>query len=810
MIALNPLKKGNSLMTKYKESALSQEFFTIVLGDTVVFPSVPTVLEIYSKHNAEVCREVNKNDDYVFIISNKIDGSLNETGTVCKIVAFDAYDDGGAKVTVQGFCRATLTKLDTAKDTASVVCKTVQIHDVSADVTQLKNKTAELVGKLQKTLPRLPKEAMDEILKEENPGMYCDLIASTMLPLYSDRQQILEEFDPVKRLELLATLLKKQVKMAAEEVHIHKLTRQQIEENQRDYYLREQLKVLKRELGEDEEYDEEIADYMERTMKAGLEKEIEEKLVKEIKKLAKLPFASPESNVIRNYLDACLELPWNMTSKDCEDLSHAKTILDRDHDGMEDVKTRILEFLAVKNMAGSNKNQIICLCGAPGIGKTSVVSSIAEALGRKYVRVALGGIRDEADIRGHRKTYIGAMPGRIIDAVTRAKVANPLILLDEIDKITRDAHGDPASALLEVLDPDQNKNFRDHFIELPFDLSECLFIATANTLDTIPRPLLDRMEVIEMKTYSKEEKLSIAKNHLIPKQFKRHNLKKSRVRMDDAVILDIIDKYTAEAGVRNLERQIATVCRKVVRQMLENPEKNIYRISTKNISDYLGAPKILPERISEKDEVGVVNGLAYTTIGGDMLKVEAVTMKGTGKVEVTGSLGDVMKESAKIAVSIVRSNAEKYGIDPDFYKNLDIHVHFPEGAVPKDGPSAGVTLVTVLTSILGNYPVRRDVAMTGEVSLTGRIIPIGGLREKSMAAHKAGIKTVLVPEDNRGDYERLDDFLKNSLEYVFCKKVDEVLERALVMPEKKDDFEILPEFFKSSKSSTSSVQNKVR
>lgn len=797
-------------MTKYKESALSQEFLAVVLADTVVFPSVPTVLEIYSKHNADLCREVNKNDDYVFIISNKIDGSLNNTGTVCKIVSFDAYDDGGAKVAVQGFCRATLTKLDTATDVASVVCKTVQIQDISADVTQLKGKTVELVNKLQKTLPRLPKEAMDEILKEENTGMYCDLVASTMLPMYSDRQQILEEFDPVKRLELLAALLKKQIKMAAEEVHIHKLTRQQIEENQRDYYLREQLKVLKRELGEDEEYDEEIVDYMERTTKLQLDKEIEEKLIKEIKKLAKLPFASPESNVIRNYLDACLELPWNKNSKDCEDLLRAKIILDRDHDGMEDVKTRILEFLAVKNMAGSNKNQIICLCGAPGIGKTSVVSSIAEALGRKYVRVALGGVRDEADIRGHRKTYIGAMPGRIIDAVTRAKVANPLILLDEIDKITRDAHGDPASALLEVLDPDQNKNFRDHFIELPFDLSECLFIATANTLDTIPRPLLDRMEIIEMKTYSKEEKLSIAKNHLIPKQFKRHNLKKSRVRMDDAVICEIIDRYTAEAGVRNLERQIATVCRKVVRQMLENPEKNIYRISVKNISEYLGAPKILPEKLSDKDEVGVVNGLAYTTIGGDMLKVEAVTMKGTGKVEVTGSLGDVMKESAKIAVSIVRSNAEKYGIDPDFYKNLDIHVHFPEGAVPKDGPSAGVTLVTVLTSILGNYPVKRDVAMTGEVSLTGRIIPIGGLREKSMAAHKAGIKTVFVPEDNRGDYERLDDYLKNSLEYVFCKRVDEVLEGALVMPEKKGDFEMLPEFFRNNQSATAQIRDKVR
>jgi ATP-dependent Lon protease len=455
-------------------------------------------------------------------------------------------------------------------------------------------------------------------------------------------------------------------------------------------------------------------------------------------------------------------------------------ILDRDHDGMEEVKTRILEFLAVKNMVGSNKNQIICLHGAPGVGKTSVVSSIAEALGRKYVRVALGGVRDEADIRGHRKTYIGAMPGRIIDAVTKAKVSNPLILLDEIDKITKDAHGDPASALLEVLDPDQNKNFRDHFIEVPFDLSECLFIATANTLDTIPRPLLDRMEVIEMKTYSRDEKFSIAKNHLIPKQFKRHGLKKSRVRMDDSAVYEMIDRYTAEAGVRNLERSIATVCRKIVRQMVEDPDKKIYRVSVKNLASYLGAPKVIPEKIAEADEIGVVNGLAYTSIGGDMLKVEAVTMQGSGKVEVTGSLGDVMKESAKIAVSIVRSNATKYGIDPDFHKNLDIHIHFPEGAVPKDGPSAGVTLVTVLTSILGKYPVRRDVAMTGEVTLTGRVIPIGGLREKSTAAYAMGIRTILIPADNMRDIRELDSVVAEEVKFIPCSNLEDVLRVALV------------------------------
>ncbi len=783
-------------MTKFTEKALTQMFPTLCVEEVVVFPSIPTAFDVNSKASAELCEKVYKENAYLFVCTyvqgEKKNGPL-PIGTVCKVVDVEKYDDGGIRLTVQGLCRAEVAKFAYKSAVATVVCKTVVADNMTEAMKGDHEEAVRLLNKMQKVLPRAPKEVQEAIAKEENPGMFCDLIASTMFTLFRDRYAILEEFDPANRLALLVRLMRTQLKMLDEELHIHKLTRQQVEENQRDYYLREQLKVLKRELGEDEEYDEEINDYLDRIEKAELPEEAGEKLIKETKKLAKLPYASPESNVIRSYLDACLELPWNKTTEDSTDLDAAKKILDNDHDGMDDIKNRILEFIAVRKMQGSDKNQILCLVGAPGVGKTSVAASIAKALKRKYVRIALGGVRDEADIRGHRKTYIGAMPGRIIDAITRAGVRNPLILLDEIDKLTTDAHGDPASALLEVLDPDQNKAFRDHFIELPFDLSDCLFIATANTLDTVSRPLLDRMEVIEMKSYSRLEKLSIAKNHLIGKQLKKHGLRKVQLRFEDSAIFEIIDHYTCEAGVRNLERRIAEICRKTARKLLENPEKKSYRLKASDIVDYLGAKRVLDEKVSEKDEIGVVNGLAYTDAGGDLLKAEAITMPGTGKLEITGSLGDVMKESAQIAMSLVRARAAKYGIDPEFHKKLDLHVHFPEGAVPKDGPSAGVTLVTVLVSALGSYPVRSDIAMTGEITLRGKIIPIGGLREKTMAAYKAGVKTVLVPEENRQDYEKLDDFIKNSLEFVFCENIDQVLAHALVMPDnaEKDFSELL-------------------
>jgi ATP-dependent Lon protease len=547
--------------------------------------------------------------------------------------------------------------------------------------------------------------------------------------------------------------------------------------NQKEFYLREQIRVIQDELGDGAAAETER--YEARIRSMHLPEEVEAKLLKENDRLAKTPFGSSEAGVITTYLDTVLELPWHKKTKDRLDITTAKKILDEDHDGLDKVKERILEYLAVKQMHPELKNQVICLVGAPGVGKTSVAASIARAMKRKYVRVSLGGIRDEADIRGHRKTYLGSMPGRIMAALAQAGSSNPLILLDEIDKLGQSYQGDPAAALLEVLDAEQNKSFRDHYLEIPYDLSDCLFIATANTLDTVPRPLIDRMEVIEIRSYTKPEKISIAKNHLVPKQLKRHGLSRAKFRLSDEAIVELIDYYTHEAGVRNLERTIASLIRKAIRKMLDEGKKSV-RIDAHHIKDYLGCRKLLPEKIEEIDEVGTVNGLAYTELGGDMLKVEVAALEGTGKLELTGSLGDVMQESAKAALSYTRSIASQYGIASDFYQKKDIHIHVPEGAVPKDGPSAGVTMLTALVSALTGRPVRHDVAMTGEITLRGRVLPIGGLREKTMAAYNAGVKTVLIPADNERDLENIDPLARENLTFIPCRVASDVLKNALL------------------------------
>ena len=496
--------------------------------------------------------------------------------------------------------------------------------------------------------------------------------------------------------------------------------------------------------------------------------------------MARSPFGSAEAGVLRNYLDVCLDLPWNKATKDRADVAAAKKILDADHDGLEKVKERILEYLAVKQLNPELKNQIICLVGPPGTGKTSIAQSVARAMHRKYVRVSLGGVHDESDIRGHRKTYIASMPGRIINALTQAKVKNPLMLLDEIDKMTANTQGDPASALLEVLDPEQNKYFRDHFVELPFDLSDCVFICTANSLSGIPRPLIDRMEIIELSSYTRREKLAIAKNHLLPKQQKRHGLSGRSMRVSDDAIYEIIDFYTREAGVRNLEREIAALCRKTAMKLVENPERKRVAIAAKDIEKLLGVRKVTPDKISAKDEIGVVNGLAYTEVGGDMLRIEVAILEGTGKIELTGSLGDVMKESARAAISYIRSVAAELSIPYDFYKTKDIHIHVPEGAVPKDGPSAGITIMTALVSALTGRAVRRDVAMTGEITLRGNVLAIGGLREKTMAAYSRGIKKVIIPKDNVANLENIDPEARAALTFLPVEHASEVLLYALV------------------------------
>ena len=697
-------------------------------------------------------------------------------------------------ISLEGYQRCEIVSVVSGRffATATVIMHPDPNDEVQGEDEFLRREVLSLFQECVKFLGKGKEHIANRVTRCKSLGETVDCVAALLLARLRDKVDILEEIDPRRRSEVLCFKLQRDLKLLGNEIGIHQKVKERMDDHQRQYYMREQIKVLQEELGEDEGQDEEIVEYMKRILTANLPQNVTEKLVKETNKLSKMPYASAESSVIRGYLDTCLELPWHGKTKDRLEISSARKILDKEHWGLQDVKQRILEFLAVQKLTDKQKSQILCLVGAPGVGKTSVASSIAHAMNRKFVRVALGGVRDESDIRGHRKTYIGSMPGRIMNAMIDAGVQNPVILLDEIDKLTRDSHGDPSSALLEVLDPDQNKAFRDHFVELPFDLSDCLFIATANTLDTISRPLLDRMEVIELKTYTRSEKLAIAKGHLVPKVLDKNGLTKKQVRFRDEAIYEVIDHYTREAGVRNLERELSAIARKIAAKKVEEAEKatedtkeRIVSVTAKDIKVYLGAPKIIDDPVLTEDEVGVVNGLAYTEVGGELLRVEAVTMEGTGKLELTGSLGDVMKESAKIALSIARVRADKYNLPSDFYKTKDIHVHFPEGAVPKDGPSAGVTLVTSLISRLSGIPVRHDVAMTGEVTLSGRVFAIGGLREKTMAAYKSGIRRVLIPADNAKDLERLEDYIKNDIEFVLCKTVDDVLDNALVKASEK-------------------------
>ena len=609
-----------------------------------------------------------------------------------------------------------------------------------------------------------------------DPGKFADFVASSAVIDYGNKQSVLELLSPKSRLEKLLIALEEERMLLQCEHDIQAQVREKIDRHQKDYFLREQIKAIQSELGEDD--DDELAEYEAKIIAKKLPEDIHEKLMKELNKLSKTPFGAAEATVIRSYLDTCLDFPFGVRSNEAVSVSDARKVLDSDHDGLEKVKERILEFVAVKQFSPDVKNQIICLVGPPGVGKTSVAASIARALGRKYARISLGGMHDEAEIRGHRKTYVGAMPGRIVNALINAKVENPVVVLDEIDKLANDFRGDPTSALLEVLDPEQNKCFRDNFMEIPIDLSDCVFIATANSYDRIPLPLIDRMEIIELSTYTDTEKLAIAKNHLVPKQLERNGMKKSAVKITDDAIMGLIKEYTREAGVRNLEREIASLIRKAAKKMAEVGSKSV-TVSARSLESFLGKPKIIPERLESCDPVGVVNGLAYTQAGGDLLKVEVAVMDGAGKIELTGSLGDVMKESARIAHSYVRTVSSKYGIENSFYKDKDVHIHFPEGAIPKDGPSAGVTMVTAIVSALGNIPVKRNVAMTGEVTLRGKVLPIGGLKEKTLAAYRCGISTVLIPKDNLKDLDDIDEEARKHLTFIPCETVNEVLSAAL-------------------------------
>jgi len=707
---------------------------------------------------------------------------LYKIGTICYIKQVLKIPGGGMKVLVEGRSRARLVAMRSERKYFTAEVEPIYEEEPvrkTAMIEALIRKSISLFDTYAALSAGVTKETVLTVFTFSEPGRIADYIIQNMYTKPEKKQLVLETLKPVKRLEIICDMLSREIEVLAIERQIDTKLRMRLENNHRDHVLREQLRVIQAELGEGPaEEESEFTSYRERILAIGLDEEIEKKILKEVDKLEKQSFGSAEASVIRNYLDVCLELPWKTTTTERIDIAAARKILDDDHYGLDKVKERILEFLAVRQMSPKVKGAIICLVGPPGVGKTSVAISVARALNRKLARLALGGVHDEAEIRGHRKTYVGAMPGRVIAALKQAGSRNPLMLLDEIDKLGRDHRGDPASALLEALDPEQNATFRDNYMEVPFDLSEVMFVTTANTTSSIPRPLLDRMEVIELTSYTDMEKLEIAKRHLVPKQRKKHGLNGHQLRFKDAALLDMISGYTRESGVRILEREIASVCRKTAAKLASNEVRSV-TLDSDMLESFLGVRKYKPETISQGLEIGLVNGLAWTATGGSVLEVEVNVMIGTGKLELTGNLGDVMKESAQAAVSYIRSRADKLNIDPEFYKTHDIHIHFPEGAIPKDGPSAGITMCIAVISALCGAPVRRDIAMTGEITLRGRILKIGGLKEKTMAAMRAGVKTVIIPSENEAELEEIDQTVRQALNFISTENIDGILDVAL-------------------------------
>lgn len=760
----------------------------IPLRGLTAFPKMMLHFDVGRDRSIQSINEAMRENQLIFLVAQKEIRTDNPgiedvylIGTVAKIRQILKFPGDNTRVLVEGLYRARIERIIKLEPFISAEICRLEIPDVKESSIRseaLIRSTQQLFSEYIDYAPKLTHEVMVNVVSAEDLGALADYIAQNIPTKFTYKQAVLEELHPYKRLALVNKLLRRELEILKIESDIAGKVKEQIDRNQRDYFLREQMKAIQEELGEKDDVNSEYGEYVAKIHKLKLTDEVREKLLKEAERLTKMQYHSPEGTVIRTYLDTCLELPWNKTTKDRSNIKTAKKILDRDHYGLTKVKERILEYLAVKQLSPNLTGQILCLVGPPGVGKTSIGISIARALGRKYARLSLGGVRDEADIRGHRKTYIGAMPGRVMTALRNAGSKNAVILLDEIDKMSNDFRGDPSAAMLEVLDSEQNQAFRDHYLEVPFDLSEVLFITTANTTSTIPRPLLDRMEVIELTSYTTEEKFHIAKNHLIKKQLKKHGLTSSRLKFADDAIYAIISGYTRESGVRTLEREIGTVCRKAAKSIVSDETGSI-KVTAGNISDFLGAARYKKEQAFTGDEPGVVNGLAWTAVGGEILEVEANVIDGTGKIEITGNLGSVMNESAKAALTYIRSRTNVFDIDADFYKNHDIHIHFPEGAIPKDGPSAGITIATALVSALTGIPARRDIAMTGEISIRGRVLPIGGLKEKTMAAYRSGIKTVIIPEENVKDLEEIDSVVKDAVEFIPVKHVDTVIEHSI-------------------------------
>ena len=761
----------------------------ISLGTYVTYPYIPINFDALRDAASYPATSGLKDETVVLVFSKDPDVTVPKTdelfkiGVIAKAETTLATLEEPAGVTVRTLCRAKI--LSFSEEGGNLFAYVIpEEYSEPAGGVREEAIRRHLIGKMRELVRMIRRDEHSPMMTAReitDIGQLADFAAYSSFSRYEDKLAVLSEFDRVKRALLAAAVLENDIDIYKEEIFIHQKIQKNLEKVQYENYLREKMKVIREELGEDDDDIDEYVDAIEKTSFSPDKKvsdEIRDKLMKEVSRLAKMPFGAPEAVVVKGYLDTCLDLPWDITTKDRIDVAEAKKILDEDHDGLEKPKERILEYLAVKQLNPKLKNQILCFVGPPGVGKTSLGQSIARAMGRKFARVSLGGIHDEAEIRGHRKTYIGSMPGRIIAAIEQAGSRNPVLLLDEIDKMCQSIHGDPSSAMLEVLDAEQNKSFRDHYLEVPFDLSDCLFICTANNASEIPSPLYDRMEIIELTTYTDNEKFMIAKNHLIPKQMKRHGLNKRTLRLKDDALTEIITGYTRESGVRNLERELASLFRKAAKKIATGEAKSL-TVSAKNVHEYLGTRKFTDEKADENDLVGVVCGLAYTSVGGDVLKIETSVMPGDGKLKLTGTLGDVMKESASIAVSYIRAHADALKVDGDFYKNRDIHIHVPEGATPKDGPSAGVTMLTSLASSLSGRPVKSDVAMTGELTLTGRVLPIGGLKEKTFAAYKAGIKTVIIPKDNVPDLDDIDKTVREKLDFVPVTQASEVLNFAL-------------------------------
>ena len=757
-----------------------------------IFPYMVLHFDVGRDKSIRALEEAMINDQLIFLVTQKdahtdLPGpeDFYDVGTISKIKQLLKLPGDTIRVLVEGLNRAKIHKVISDESYFLVEVTEYQEGTVSKtdlELEALRRTVLEEFDEYIKANPKVAPETLVTVSDIEDTSRFADVIASNLTIKIEEKQEILTLFDVKERMEKILEILSRELEILEIERKINSRVRKQIDKSQKEYYLREQLKAIQKELGEKEGNLEDIEMYTEKLSKLVVPDEVKEKIEKELDRLSKMSPSSPDVGVTKNYLDWIFDLPWNTETEDNLDIKNARKVLDEDHFGLKKVKERVLEYLAIRKLSNNMKGPILCLVGPPGVGKTSIAKSIARAMGRKFVRMSLGGVRDEAEIRGHRRTYIGAIPGRIIYSIKQAGSKNPLFLFDEIDKLASDFRGDPASALLEVLDAEQNKDFRDHYLELPFDLSKVMFITTANSTDTIPAPLLDRMEVIFISGYTEEEKVKIAEKYLVPKQIKEHSLDKDSVIITESAIRAVISGYTRESGVRNLEREIANIVRKSATQIVEHDKKRV-RITPLNLKKYLGIVKYKYDKVNQKNEVGVVTGLAWTPVGGDTLFIEVSVMPGTGKLELTGHLGDVMKESARAGLSYIRSKSEELGIDKDFTKNLDIHIHVPEGATPKDGPSAGITMATALVSAIIKKPVYRQVAMTGEITLRGRVLPIGGLKEKVLAANRAGINKVILPIENEKDLEEIPANVRKKMEFVLVGDMDEVLAHALVKDE---------------------------